>query len=420
MGTATALRVDAALSTGSLATAIEVVAEANALQTESSTVQGATNENVIASIPNINNNPLYYASLQAGVVPDPKMYNSKVLGVGFQDRQAMSFMRIHGGVMGSNDVQLDGLSVQGAAWHEVTVAPDRDSLQEVRVITNNFAADLGNGQGLISMIAKSGANEFHGTLNYRLRNEALNANGLSNNQRAIPRPMYRVNEGGGAVGGPVLIPKLFNGKDRLFFFAAFSRLTHNDPVNVLTRVPTERERKGDFSQTMVADNNGRPAPVQIFNPFTAAPYQGSNQVFIRQPYPNAIIPNPDPAGAKILQSYPLPNSTPTDAFGNNNYRFTGNTPTERNSLSTRLDYRLGEKNALYATGGRSNGSVKRPNAWGDSPSINMAFPGHIRDDNVYAAAGDIITLNPSTVLDVRYGVTRITTASAFPAGQSFD
>ena len=420
MGTATTMRADVNLVTGTLTTEVVVKAEAAVLQTENSTVQGSVGQSIIESIPNINSNPLYYASLQAGVVPDPKMYNSKVLGVGFQDRQAMSFMRINGGLMGTNDVQLDGISVQGAAWHETTVVPDPDTLQEVRVTTNSFAADLGNGQGLISMITKTGTNQFHGTLNYQYRNEHLNANGLSNNQQGIRRGKYRVNEAGGTIGGPVIIPRLYNGKDKLFFFASFSRITHADPVNVRARVPTELERKGDFSQTKVADNSGNPVPVQLFNPFTATPYQGSTQVFQRQPYPNATITNPDPFGLKILQAYPMPNNPPTDAYSSNNYAFTGSTPTARNSLATRVDYRLGQKNSIYVSGGSSRGSVRQPNAWGNSPFINMAFPGQTNDANFYLAAGDTVILNPSTILDVRYGIARIRTYSAFPAGEGFD
>ena len=207
------------------------------------------------------------------------------------------------------------------------MVPDRDTLQEVRVTTNSFAADLGNGQGLISMITKSGTNQFHGTLRYRLRNEALNANGLNNNLRGIARTKYRLNEAGGTVGGPVIIPKLYNGKDKLFFFASYSRLDHSDPVIYQGRVPTDLERKGDFSQTMVADNSGKPVPVQIFDPFSALPYQGSPTVFIRQPYPGNVVTNPDRFGVKTLQSYPLANNPPTDAFSNNNYMFRGTAPT---------------------------------------------------------------------------------------------
>ncbi|MBL8227538.1 MAG: TonB-dependent receptor [Bryobacterales bacterium] len=421
LATATTVRVDAVLSPGNLQSTVEVRADAATLQTETSTVQSAVNANLIATLPNINNNPLYYASLQAGVVPAPQMYTSTRLGVGFQDRQAMSAMRINGGLMGTNDVQLDGLSVQGAAWHETTVVPDRDTLQEVRVISNSFSADQGAGQGLISMITKSGTNEYHGTLRYRLRNEALNANGLNNNLRGIRRPKYRLNEGGGTLGGPVILPKLYNGKDKLFFFASFYRLTHSDPVTYQTRVPTDLERRGDFSQTKVADNAGNPVPVQIFDPFSARPYNNSPTVFIRQPFANAIVTNPSPFGLKILGAYPQPNNPPTDAFQNNNYFFSGITPTVRNSLSSRIDFHPNTRHSIYLSGGFTRGSISQPNRWGEgNPFVNMAFPGVTEDENPYAQIGDTVTLSPSTVLDVRYGATRIRTNSSYPAGTGFD
>jgi hypothetical protein len=165
MGSATTVREDVSLVPGSVNATVVVKAEATALQTESSTVQGSVDDHLISYLPNINNNPLYYATLQAGVVPDTNMYNSQALGVGFTDRQSMSEMRVNGGELGSNDIQLDGLSVQGAAWHETAVVPNPDALQEVRVMTNTFTADVGDAQGLVSLTTKSGTNEFHGDLN---------------------------------------------------------------------------------------------------------------------------------------------------------------------------------------------------------------------------------------------------------------
>jgi hypothetical protein len=421
MDSATIVRADVQLVTGSLATSVEVSADALALQTENSAVQSSVNQQLIANLPNINNNPLYYATLQAGVVATPQMYNSRALGVGYADRQAMSATRINGGALGTNDVQLDGVSVQGAAWHETAVLPDRDSLQEVRVVTNSFSADTGNAQGLISMITKSGTNSFHGGLKYRLRNEALNANGLYNNTYNIRRSKYRVNEYGGNVGGPVILPKLFNGKDKLFFFASYSRLTNKQPDNALATVPTEKERQGDFSSTMVRDNNGNPAPVNIFDPYSSKPYQGSSTIVERSPYPNNIITNPDPYGLKIAQAYPLPNQAPTDAFGHNNYSFSGTIPIVRNSLATRVDYRPTDKHSVYFSAGKSFGSFTPPNRWGDDNAfVNIAMPGVTSDSNPYGAVGDTITLNPTTVLDVRYGVTRIHTASTVPVGTGFN
>ncbi|MGO9242687.1 MAG: TonB-dependent receptor domain-containing protein [Bryobacteraceae bacterium] len=420
LDSAATMRADAIMTTGSVNTTIEVKADAIALQTENSTVQGAVNQQIIGDIPNINNNPLYYATLEAGVVPAPQMYNSHVLGVGFSDRQQMSAIRINGGPLGTSDLTLDGVSVQGAAWHETAVVPNRDALQEVRVVTNSFSADTGNAQGLIAMTTKSGTNQFHGGLNYRLRNEDLDANGLYNNQNDIARSKYRVNEYGGNVGGPVILPKIFNGKDKLFFFASYERLNHKDPDNVLAKVPTALERVGDFSATRVADNNGNPVPVVLFDPWSAQFYQGSNLIVQRSPYPVAgVVSNPDQYGEKMLAGYPGPNHTPSDAFGDNNYLFSGTTPTIRNSLNLRGDYRIGDKSSFYFSGGKSFGSSVQPNYWGaSSPFGGYNWLPDLKDNNPYAAAGYTVTVNPTTVIDLRYGVTHINTQGGFPTAPS--
>ncbi|MGC2402816.1 MAG: TonB-dependent receptor, partial [Acidobacteriaceae bacterium] len=420
MGSSTTVREDVLLAPGSVSSTVVVQAEAATLQTESPTVQGSVDQHLIAYLPNINNNPLYYATLQAGVVPDPNVYNSQALGVGFTDRQSMSQLRVNGGELGTNDILLDGLSVQGAAWHETAVVPNPDALEEVRVMTNTFTADVGNAQGLVSMTTRSGTNVFHGDLNYRIRNEMLNANGLYNNAHDIPRAKYRLDEGGGSVGGPVIIPKLFDGKDKLFFFVSFLRLTHASPDTFLGKVPSLLERQGDFSQTMIPDVNGNPVPVHIYNPFTATPYQGSNTIFQRQIYPGAVVTDPSPYGLKLLQGYPAPNHTPSDAFDDNNYTFSGTTPEVRNSFNGRIDYRIGARQSIYATGGVSTGSNTPPNQWGNSPFVNMNWPGLTTDDNPYGAIGDTITLNPTTVIDLRYGVTHIHTQSRIPAGTGFN
>jgi trimeric autotransporter adhesin len=412
----TAVRADAVLTTGSVDTTVEVKADALALQTENSTVQGAVNQQLIAALPNINTNPLYYASLEAGVVPAPQMYNSHALGVGFADRQQMSAMRINGGPLGTSDVQLDGVSVQGAAWHETAVVPNRDALQEVRVVTNSFSADTGNAQGLISMTTKSGTNEFHGGLNYRLRNEDLDANGFANNERGIPRTKYRVNEYGGYVGGPVILPKLFNGKNKLFFFTSYERLDHQDPDIFTGKVPTALERVGDFSQTRIRGNSGDAVPVNLFDPWSAQPLAGSTNLVQRAPYPGNVISNPDKFGEKLLAGYPLPNHAPSTPFGDGNFYFAGTTPTVRNSLTFRGDYRLGDSGSVYFTGGKSFGSATQPNAWGPQSVFgNYGWLPVVADSNPYAAVGYTLTVNPTTVMDVRYGVTRISTQGGYPA-----
>jgi hypothetical protein len=412
---ATTVRADVTLALGSTSATVTVKADALALQTESATVQDTIDKKLISTLPNINGNPLYYASLDAGVVPTWYMYNSQALGVGFSDRQAMSAIRVNGGELGSDDVQLDGLSVQGAAWHETAVVPNPDALQEVRVTANTFTAETGDAQAVISMNTKSGTNGFHGDLNYMIRNEDLNANGFYNNAHGVPRPTYRLLQGGGSVGGPVIIPKLFNGKEKLFFFVSYLKLTHSEPVTSQNHVPTDLERAGDFSQTMVPDINGNPVNVNIYNPFTATPVPGSTTLFERQIYPNAKVTNPNQYGLALLKGYPEPNHPASDAYQNNNYYFSGTQPVVRQSLNTRIDYRLSQKQALYFTGGIENGSSAPPNMWGASSIFkNENWPGLTSDNNPYGALGDTIVLNPTTVIDIRYGVTRINTQSRTP------
>ena len=109
LATQSVVRIDAQLTVGSVSQTVEVRASTAELQTETTSIQGSVDTHVIMNIPNINDNPLYYATLQSGVVPSSEMYNNEALGVGFGDRQQMSGMNINGGEVGNNDVQVDGL-----------------------------------------------------------------------------------------------------------------------------------------------------------------------------------------------------------------------------------------------------------------------------------------------------------------------
>src|SRR5262249_4722283 len=100
---------------------------------------------------------------------------------------------IGGGAAFSNDIQLDGVSIQGSAWNETAVLPNMDSLQEVRTITNNYSAEYGRAQGVVVFTTKSGTNQFHGSAGYRLRNDALNANSFLNNFIGLKRPPFKSN-----------------------------------------------------------------------------------------------------------------------------------------------------------------------------------------------------------------------------------
>jgi hypothetical protein len=400
VSTAQTARVDAELKLSTVQTAVEVSGQAAQVQTDSSAVSSAASAGIIDAIPNIAQNPIYYAMLQAGVQPrnataDTTSNNS--FGIGVNGRRQYSAIGINGGRAFTNDIQLDGLPVMGGGYNEAAVLPNTEGLQEVRVISNNFSAEYGRGQGVIAMSTKSGTNEFHGQATYLLRNEALNANTNSNKANNIRRSAFKVNEFGGALAGPII-------RNKLFFSSSYHYLRFNRGVNALLTVPTDLERKGNFSQTFIREANGTPVPAQVFNPYSTT--QLGPDLFQRAPFPNAVVPNPDKYALLMYGFYPAPNRTPDDAFQTNNFTAATVNTVRRHSLNNRVDYRRGA-HSLYASGGFGYGKILQPRPFGKSP-FNGA-PSLTSDRNPYVQLGDTVVLSPTLVLDVRYGVTRINT-----------
>jgi len=220
INTAQTVRADVKLAPKNVSDAVEVVASSVSLQTESSDVSNVVGREVVEALPNANNNPFYYATLQPGVVARSAAEDTQgveAMGIGIDARRALSAISINGGQAFANDITVDGVSVQGSAWNEATVLPNRDGIQEVRTSINNATAEYGRGQGVIAMTTKSGGNQFHGTSFYQNRNEAFNANSFANNANNISRQAFKAHQYGATIGGPIIIPKLFNGRNKAFF-----------------------------------------------------------------------------------------------------------------------------------------------------------------------------------------------------------
>jgi Carboxypeptidase regulatory-like domain len=396
------VRIDAKLQVGSTGTKVDVVAAVETLQTDSSTVAGATNSQVIEAVPNVTQNPMYYAMLQNGVVPRNRTADSTSLNsfaIGVAGRSQFSAIGVNGGRAFTNDIQLDGLPIMGGGFNEAAVIPNTEGLQEVRVISNDFTADYGHGQSVISMISKSGTNAYHGQASYMLRNEALNANTTSNNTLGLARPAFKVNQFGGALSGPII-------RNKLFFFSSYHYLMFNQGQNYLYTVPTDLERLGNFSQTLIKNANGAPVPAQVFNPYSVT--QLGSDLYQRAPYPNAIIPNPNPYALHMYSFYPEPNRTPLDVYNTSNYGATRVNSVRRQSLNNRVDFKHG-MHSIYGSGGFDYGDITQPRAFGTA-GFNDA-PATTRDRNPYGQIGDTVVLSPTLFVDVRYGILRINTGN---------
>ena len=376
-------------------------------------VQGTTTAAMIDSIPNLNQNPLYFATLQAGIMtPRGSLFNSstggKSFGIGFASRQALSTISINGGETLAADIQLDGVPIMGSDYNDAAVLPNAEGIQEVRVLVNNFTAENGRGQGVASIVTKSGTNEFHGSANFRLRNEALNANGFTANEQGQSRQPFKAQYWGASLGGAIK-------KDKLFFFTSYEGLAHSNSDFWRITVPTALEKKGDFSQTFVSDENGNPVHAQVYDPFNVT--QVGPNAYRRALVPGAILPaaSINPHGQNLFNYYPDPTSDGIDAYHNNNYYKAGKQTFARTSVNSRVDYRLGSKHSIYGAGGIMAGTINGPVPYGaDNPFWtygNSWNSQNDRDHNPYASIGDTIVLNPTTVVDVRLGMTRIVTDS---------
>ncbi|MCU0227056.1 MAG: TonB-dependent receptor [Bryobacterales bacterium] len=412
--TAQSIRVDAALEVGALETLVTVEASTVQLQTESSRIVNQIDEKVIQSIPNINNNPLNYATLQQGVVGRQSMSDTtgvESFGVGTGGRRAFANFSVNGAAAFANDIQLDGVSIQASAWNEVAILPNTEGIQEVKTTINNMSAEYGRSMGTVIISTKSGTNQVRGSGQYRLRNEALNANSFENNANDpfVRRQPFKVNNYSATLGGPIFIPKFYDGRNRSFFFVSYEGMTHSRALDYFQTVPTELERRGNFSQT-VTDISGVFTPVRVFDPFTVNEV-GPNR-FRRSEFPNAIIPNArlNPISGQFGNLFPLPNLAPLDATNERNFYNRMTRTFDRDAINTRLDHRAGA-HSIYGTFGTNIGSIDSPNGWGEGSRgflQNGGFVGAVNGDrNWYTSLGDTWVMSPTLIADFRIGLTRV-------------
>jgi len=415
VSTAQTLKIDVELQTGTVTDTITVTTDAGTLQTSSATVQGLINDRIVDAIPNITHNPFSYAALQAGVVPRGLFNNTQSttsFGIGIDGRRQASAVGINGGSAFSNDILLDGVSIQGSAWNETAVLPNQDALQEVRTITNSYSAEYGRAQGVVIFTTKSGGNEYHGSGFYRIRNEGLNANSFFNNANDIVRGPFRSNTFGGTAGGRII-------RDKAFFFASYEGLRFHRAYDFLLTVPTDLERRGDFSKTFVGTLTA-PLLVKIYDPFNATRVGNSFQrALLPSQLPNARL---NPFGMNILQSYPMPNRTPDNIFNQNNFFLRGNQEFSKNNINSRVDFRQGKHN-FYGTYGFQKGNIITPRSWGQDNLYysRREFVGNRQpDNNFYVAFGDTFVLTPSLIIDARIGVNRIKADNEADAFDNYD
>lgn len=260
--------------------------------------------------------------------------------------------KINGGQNYSTEVLFDGASTSrsenGSSFDET--APSVDALGEFRVITSTLPAEMGRTSGGIeSFGTKSGTNSIHGSAFDIFRNEKLDANSFFNNLNGGLRPLDKQNDYGLTFGGPVWIPKVYNGKDKTFFFFSWEQYRQNQGGVSTSTVPTAAEKTGDFSAQMTNNVLGtNPCDGsniytgEIFDPTTTKTVNGvqCRTLYSGNKIPQSLI---SPIAQKILSFYP----DPLNGNSINNYSLAFSFPILDTSMSIRIDENLSSKSKLF-------------------------------------------------------------------------
>lgn len=307
------LRVDAMLQVGSTQEAVTVTADAPLLRTDSADVSTNISMDRIAQL------PLYGARAGDAGIRSPYAAIRLVPGATLEMvGGGNNNVRVNGMPNNTYQVRIEGQESTNAysPQYPTGTQPGVDALEEVSFQTSNYAAEYGQvGGGLINFTSKSGTNQLHGSAFEYLTNEFLNAGRPFTNdgQGNLLRPRSRGNVYGGSIGGPVYIPKLYDGRNKTFFFFNIERSPSSSAGGSTFRtVPTEAFRRGDFSSILTGrvlgtDPLGRSIMENaIYDPATRR--LAPNGQVVTDPFPNNIIPVSrfDPVSAKIQAMIPTP------------------------------------------------------------------------------------------------------------------
>jgi trimeric autotransporter adhesin len=382
------LLLDLVMEVGAVTESVVITDDAPLIESANASVGQVITKQFLSDLPNTGRNPFSLAAISPNYVPAGNpTFNRQ------QDQSGSSQISLAGGPVRGNNYLLDGVPIADIG-NRAVIVPTFEAIQELKMQVNNYDAEAGRtGGGVFNVTSRSGSNQLHGSLFGFLRPNPLQANNFFNNRSGIKRPNADYGLYGGSVGGPVYIPKIYNGKDKTFFWVAMEGYRMQSFLSETFTVPTELERQGNFSQTR---NGGQ--PVVIYDPLTTRMVNGQ---LVRDPFPNNIIPpdRQDPVGRALLQFFPKPNR-PGDASGRGNYAATS-------TLDDRADQQTFKLDHNFASWYKASATYLR---YGSREPVadyyqNIANPGgSLLFRNVDAlAVNNVFTLNETTILSVRYG-----------------
>ncbi|MBX5495046.1 MAG: carboxypeptidase regulatory-like domain-containing protein, partial [Bryobacteraceae bacterium] len=355
------LRVDASLTVGEVSQSVEVTSTAGVIATDSPAIASNLTAEKVLNLP---------SNVRGAGSTSPYALLQTLPGVQADNDLGLS---IQGGLPAQSESTVDGVSITDVTGN----SPSRNQFLSVESIAEIKVQGVGNtaefGQpGDITIVSRSGTNDYHGALFWYHQNKALDAR--SYGQNALPSKIG--NTFGTTYGGPVILPKIYNGRDKTFFYFTWESLRYPRQGTIQNTVPTNLVRSGDFSQEGVT----------IRDPYT------------QEPFPNNIIPESriSPIAEAILPFYPLPNTGPTTVRSAANYRDNRPTTIDSDQYEVRVDQNFNVNHHLYARFSYKNNPSIAPN--------NLLLPSDTRYSKFWQGmASWTYTIRPNLLNEFRFG-----------------
>jgi Carboxypeptidase regulatory-like domain len=392
--TGTAVSLNIFMQMGTVSESVTVTADATQLQTTTSEIGATVSPTLVANLPlqvsGTIRNPVQFIELVpgfvGGVANDPGSNSS-------------DDFKVNGGQEGGTDILVDGVSISlvspNTQWNK---GVSTDAVDEFRVLQSNFSAEYGQaGDGIVSLTVKSGTNQLHGSGYDFLRNKSLDANSWVNNLQGLKRSVDTQNDFGATAGGPVWIPKVYNGKNKTFFFFAYEGFRFRNGGTNQDSFPNENFRKGDFSQICQTgfsngicndrDKNNNVAN-QIYDPTTHVAVPGNN-----------LANDPNFTASKVMTNVfgLLP---PTNGSLNNNVIDRSLSSTTANLYDVKIDHSFSEKHRI--SGGFDYDNTNT----GGTSDLGPIFGSHTPQSTRYARISDNYVFSPTVVNQALFGFSR--------------
>lgn len=384
--------VDITLEVGAVTESIEVSASEVLLETENATVGTVIENKRIVELPLNGRNALQLVSLAPNVsfgFPSAGQAGSRQGGV-----RAAQSISVGGQRAQYNRYTLDGVENTDPNFNTFVVMPSVDALQEFKVQSGIYPAEFGRGATQINISTKAGTNDYHGTLFYFVRNDKLDAKNYAFTSARPEKDPFKWNQFGFTLGGPISIPKILDGRNRMFFMTNYEWFRQRRNVQAVYSVPTAAMQGGNFNDVLTTPNTSLRTQ-GIFDPLTRSEQNG---VISAMPFTNATIPTGrlDATSAQLLEFLPTPNLSNPDL--RNNFVQAVGRPINRDQFVGRFDFVESSKSQW--SGRWSFGDENEANE-----ALKLNGTKLVTDFDQYMVSNTRV-FTPTTVNETRFGYTK--------------